>query len=80
VLDRLDRYQRTAKVNEAFDDGARKKLIDKLNRVAGNLGLAVIEDPARAQAAQAPPTPAPGEPRAPAAEKEKTPWGVGASP
>jgi len=83
VLDRLDRYQKTAKVNQVYDDGARKKLFEKLNRVAANLGLAVIEDPAKAQAKPAPeaaPTPEPGEPKGPAADKEKTPWGVGASP
>ena len=83
VLDRLDRYQKTAKVNQVYDDGARKKLFEKLNRVAANLGLAVIEDPTKAQAKPAPeaaPAPEPGEPKGPAAEKEKTPWGVGASP
>ena len=82
VLDRLDRYQKTAKVNQVYDDGARKKLFEKLNRVAANLGLAVIEDPTKAQAKPAPeaaPTPEPGEPKGPAAEQEKTPWGVGAS-
>ncbi len=77
VLDRLDRYQRTAKINEVHDVDSRKKLLDKLNRVAGNLGLAVIEDPAKAKPA---PTPAPDEPKGPPAEKEKSPWGVGASP
>ena len=83
VLDRLDRYQKTAKVNQVYDDGARKKLLEKLNRVAANLGLAVIEDPTKAQAKPAPeaaPAPEPGEPKGPAADKEKTPWGVGASP
>jgi hypothetical protein len=43
----------------------------------------VIEDPTKAQAKPAPeaaPTPEPGEPKGPAADKEKTPWGVGASP
>ena len=82
VLDRFDRYQKTAKVNQVYDDGARKKLLEKLNRVAANLGLAVIEDPTKAQAKPAPeaaPTPEPGEPKGPAADKEKTPWGVGAS-
>jgi hypothetical protein len=83
VLDRLDRYQKTAKVNQVYDDGARRKLLDKLNRVAANLGFAVIEDPAKAKAKPAS-EPAPslesGAPKGPAAEKEKTPWGVGASP
>ena len=36
--DRLDRYQRTAKVNQVYDDEARKRLFDKINRVAANLG------------------------------------------
>jgi hypothetical protein len=38
VLDRLDRYQRVAGANQAYDDDARKKLFDKINRVAANLG------------------------------------------
>ncbi len=83
VLDRLDRYQKTAKVNQVYDDGARKKLFEKLNRVAANLGLAVIEDPAKAGAAAAPEaaaTPELAAPEPPAGEKEKMPWGVGASP
>ena len=41
VLDRLDRYQRAAKVNQVYDDEARKRLFDKINRVAANLGLDV---------------------------------------
>ena len=84
VLDRLDRYQKTAKVNQVYDDDARKKLFEKLNRVAANLGLAVIEDPAKAKEKPAPePAPAPqlAAPEPPAEdkdkEKEKTPWGVG---
>ena len=92
VLDRLDRYQRTAKVNEVYDDEARKKLFEKLNRVAANLGLAVIEDPTKPKAIPAPesgasdrgPEAAPvaelGEPKGHEDEKEKMPWGVGASP
>ena len=83
VLDRLDRYQKTAKINQVYDDGARKKLLDKLNRVAGNLGLAVIEDPARAKAKPAPeaaPSPESSEHKGDKDEKEKMPWGVGASP
>jgi CRISPR/Cas system CSM-associated protein Csm2 small subunit len=83
VLDRLDRYQKTSKVNQVYDDDARKKLFEKLNRVAANLGLAVIEDPAKASAKPAPeaaPTREPGEPKEAVAEKEKMPWGVGASP
>jgi hypothetical protein len=83
VLDRLDRYQRTAKVNEVFDEEARKRLIEKINRVAGNLGLAVIEAPAKDEAKpalEAAPGAESGEPKGPPADKEKMPWGVGASP
>jgi CRISPR/Cas system CSM-associated protein Csm2 small subunit len=81
VLDRLDRYQKTAKVNQVYDDDSRKKLFDKLNRIAANLGLAVVEDPAKqakpaSDAAQGPESAKPKEPQA---EKEKMPWGVGAS-
>ena len=47
VLDRLDRYQRTAKVSEVYDDEARKRLFDKINRVAANLGLRPREDGGR---------------------------------
>jgi hypothetical protein len=67
VLDRLDRYQKTAKVNQVYDDGARKKLFDKLNRVAANLGLTVVEDPANAKEEAAPETPPAGIGRAEAA-------------
>jgi uncharacterized protein YerC len=38
VLDRLDRYQTVASANQVYDDEARKKLIDKINRIADNLG------------------------------------------
>ncbi len=82
VLDRLDRYQKTAKVNQVYDDDARKKLFEKLNRVAANLGLAVIEDPAKAEEKPAPePAPEPelAAPEPPAGDKEKMPWGVGAT-
>ena len=37
ALDRLDRYQVVASANQAYDDEARKKLLDKINRVAENL-------------------------------------------
>jgi hypothetical protein len=69
VLDRLDRYQRTAKVNRVYDDEARKKLMDMLNRVAANLGI----DEARWAATAAAQS-------GPKEEKEKMVWGVGASP
>ena len=39
VLDRLDRYQATAITHEVYDDEARKKLMDKINRMAENLGI-----------------------------------------
>ena len=39
VLDRLDRYQRVAKAVQVYDDEARKRLMDKINRVAANLGV-----------------------------------------
>ena len=37
ALDRLDRYQVVASANQAYDDEARKKLFDKINRVVDNL-------------------------------------------
>ena len=39
VLDRLDRYQTVAGANQVYDDEARQKLIDKINRIAANLGV-----------------------------------------
>jgi hypothetical protein len=39
VLDRLDRYQTVASANQVYDDEARKKLMDKINRLAENLGI-----------------------------------------
>jgi hypothetical protein len=48
VLDRLDRYQTVASANQVYDDEARKKLFDKINRVAANLGV----DEAMAAAAE----------------------------
>jgi hypothetical protein len=48
VLDRLDRYQTIAGVNQAYDEEARKRLFDKINRVAANLGV----DEAMAAAAE----------------------------
>ena len=50
VLDRLDRYQRVAKVNQVYDDEARKKLFDKISRVAANLG---VDEATTAKAAEA---------------------------
>jgi len=51
VLDRLDRYQRVAKAVQVYDDEARRKLMDKINRVAAN--LEVDEARAAAKAAEA---------------------------
>ena len=39
ALDRLDRYQTVATANQVYDDEARKKLMDKINRLANNLGI-----------------------------------------
>jgi hypothetical protein len=39
VLDRLDRYQTVASANQGYDDEDRKKLMDKINRIAANLGV-----------------------------------------
>src|SRR5271165_1609707 len=47
VLDRLDRYQTVAGANQAYDDEARKKLFDKINRVAANLGVDDVTGEAR---------------------------------
>ena len=77
ILDRLDRYQRTAKVNQVYDDEARQKLLDKLNRAAANLGY--DQDIAAFKAAAEARSQDPGETGQPKEAKEKTPWGVGAS-
>ena len=39
ALDRVDRYQVVASANQVYDDEARKKLMDKVNRLAENLGI-----------------------------------------
>jgi hypothetical protein len=39
ALDRLDRYQAVASANQAYDDEARRKLLEKVNRIAENLGV-----------------------------------------
>jgi hypothetical protein len=78
VLDRLDRYQRTAKVNQVYDDEARQKLMDKLNRAAANLGYEEIIAASQA-AAEASRSQGSGGPGGLDEAKEKTPWGVGAS-
>jgi hypothetical protein len=48
VLDRLDRYQWAAKVNQVYDDEARRRLFDKISRVGGDLGLDTAADGAAA--------------------------------
>ena len=37
ALDRLDRYQSVAVANQVYDDEARKKLMEKINRLVENL-------------------------------------------
>jgi hypothetical protein len=39
ALDRLDRYQTVASANQVYDDEARKKLMEKINRMAENFGI-----------------------------------------
>ena len=39
VLDRLDRYQTVAGAHQVYDEEARKKLMDKINRMAANYGI-----------------------------------------
>jgi hypothetical protein len=39
ALDRLDRYQTIASANQVYDEEARQKLLDKINRLAENLGI-----------------------------------------
>ena len=75
VLDRLDRYQRAAKVSEVYDDEARKRLFDKINRVAANLGYDHVGTAADRAPASADSEVAVGKEE----EKEKMAWGVGAS-
>jgi hypothetical protein len=39
VLDRLDRYQAVAGAEQVYDDEARRKLMEKINRMAENFGI-----------------------------------------
>jgi hypothetical protein len=49
VIDRLDRYQAAASAHQVYDDEARKKLMDRINRIAANLGTdKVIADAVQA--------------------------------
>jgi predicted transcriptional regulator len=47
VLDRLDRYQTVASANQVYHDEARKKLMDKINRMAANFGVDEVMAAAR---------------------------------
>jgi hypothetical protein len=47
ALDRLDRYQSVAVANQSYDDEARKKLMEKINRMADNLGATAMWSAAR---------------------------------
>ncbi len=38
TLDRLDRYQKVACASEEYDDGARERLLNKINSIAERLG------------------------------------------
>jgi predicted transcriptional regulator len=39
ALDRLDRYQTVASAHQGYDEEDRKKLMEKINRMANNLGV-----------------------------------------
>jgi len=39
AIDRLDRYQTVAGAHQAYDEDARKRLLQKINRMAENLGM-----------------------------------------
>ncbi len=39
VLDRLDRYQSVAVAHQGYDEEDRRKLMEKINRIADNLGV-----------------------------------------
>jgi hypothetical protein len=47
ALDRLDRYQSVAVATQTYDDEARKKLMQKINRMADNLGVDEMWNAAR---------------------------------
>jgi hypothetical protein len=83
VLDRLDRYQRAAKAVQVYDDEARRKLMDKINRVAANLGVDEARAAAKAAEAAIAAPAAARRRRSPARLgrlKKETALGVGASP
>jgi hypothetical protein len=39
ALDRLDRYQTVASAHQSYDEEDRKKLMERINRIADNLGV-----------------------------------------
>ena len=47
VLDRLDRYQTVAVAHQGYDEEDRRKLMEKINRVAANLGVDEMWNAAR---------------------------------
>ncbi len=47
VLDRLDRYQSVAVAHQGYDDEDRRKLMEKINRMAANLGVDEMWNAAR---------------------------------
>jgi hypothetical protein len=78
VLDELDR-RRAAKIKSVSRDEARKKLLDKLDRAAENLRAQKERKAAKAACADDAGQDSVEKGRTGGA-KEKTPWGVGASP
>jgi hypothetical protein len=55
VLDRLDHCQKVAKAVQFYDDEARRKLMDKINRLGANLGVDKASPAAKAAQAAAGP-------------------------
>jgi hypothetical protein len=47
VLDRLDRYQSVAVAHQGYDEEDRKRLMEKINRMANNLGVDEMWNAAR---------------------------------
>ena len=78
VLNQFDRYQKVASANQVYDDEAREKLLNKINRIAANLSS---DEPAK-EAAPGGEAQAGDEARerAVAGEIGKTAWGVAVSP
>ncbi len=89
VLDRLDRYQTVAVAHQGYDEEDRRKLMQKINRIADNLGVDATWNAAReylmkhgafpAHPSELEPSQAAGEPAAQAdepaeGEGEASPW------